>query len=190
MIAAPRARTAIGPRDGRILPTAGKRFPSRLSRGGGTDELETTCSQGIPEKRRRVGRRFHPGSCSTRAWPDTSLPANDQGRQGSDRLRRPLALRHLGAHRPRRQAFARWLRARLSCGGAASGFGGGDHTVLAPLRGDHARFLHPADRSPGASTHDPRVGGASADVHHGGFEAPSVRDAPSFHRVRGESDVA
>ncbi len=36
----------------------------------------------------------------------------------------------------RRQAFARCLRARVSCGGAASGFGGGDHAILAPLRGD------------------------------------------------------
>ena len=36
-----------------------------------------------------------------------SVPADDQGRQGSDRLRRPLESRHLGTHRPRRQAVAR-----------------------------------------------------------------------------------
>ena len=88
------------------------------------------------------------------------------------------------------QAFARCLRARLSCGDAASGFGGRDHTILAPLRGDDPWFLHPGNRSPGASSHDPRDGGPSADLHHGGFEAPPFRDPPSFHRVCGESVVA
>ena len=78
----------------------------------------------------------------------------------------------------------------LSYGDAASGFGGGDHTILAPLRGDDPWFLHPGDRSPGASSHDPRDGGPSADLHHGGFEAPPFRDPPSFHRVCGESGVA
>ena len=147
-------------------------------------------SKGIPQKRRRVGRWFHLGSRSTRDRPDTTIPTNDQGRQGSDRLRRPLAFRHLGTHRPRRQALARCLRARLSCGDAASGFGGRDHTILAPLRGDDPWFLHPGDRSPGTSSPDPRDGGPSADLHHGGFEAPPVRDPPSFHRVCGESVVA
>ena len=43
-------------------------------------------------------------------------PSDDQGRQGPDRLRRPLQLRHLGAHRPSRgrQAFARSIRADVS----------------------------------------------------------------------------
>ena len=88
--------------------------------------------------------------------------------------------------RPRRQAFARCLRARVSCGDPASGFGGGDHAILAPLRGDDPWLLHPGHRSPGASSHDPRHGGPSADLHHGGLEAPPFRHPPSFHRVRGE----
>ena len=52
-----------------------------------------------------------------------------------------------------------------SGGGAASGFRGGDHAVLAPLRGDDAWRLHPGHRSPGASSDDPRHGGPSADLH-------------------------
>ena len=109
-----------------------------------------------------------------------------KGNKESDRLRRPLPFRDLGTHTPRRQAFARCLRARVSCGDPASGFGGGDHAILAPLRGDDPWLLHPGHRSPGASSHDPRHGGPSADLHHGGLEAPPFRHPPSFHRVRGE----
>ena len=92
--------------EGRILSR--QRFPGRLICEGETHGFETTCSKGIPQKRRRVGRWFHLGSRSARDRPrHQHRPADDQGRQGSDRLRRPLAFRHLGTHRPRRQAFAR-----------------------------------------------------------------------------------
>ena len=40
------------------------------------------------------------------------------------------------------------------------------------------------------SSDDPRPGGPSADLHHGGLEAPPVRHPPAFHRVRGEPIVA
>ena len=36
---------------------------------------------------------------------------------------------------------------------------------------------------------DPWPGGPSADLHHGGLEAPSLRHPPAFHRVRGEPGV-
>ena len=48
----------------------------------------------------------------------------------------------------------------------------------------------PGPRSPGAPYHDSRHGGPSADLHHGGLEAPPLRHPHSFHRVRGESIVA
>ena len=185
---------SIGPRDGRILSTAGKRFPGRLICEGETHGFETTCSKGIPQKRRRVGRWFHLGSRSTRDRPGTSDTTHpppmikgdkDQIAYG-DRSRFVTSVRIAHGGRPSPDNFG----LDVSCGDAASGFGRGDHAILAPLRGDDPWLLHPGHRSPGASSHDPRHGGPSADLHHGGLEAPPFRHPPSFHRVRGESIVA
>ncbi|GIT67641.1 MAG: hypothetical protein Ct9H300mP25_11130 [Acidobacteriota bacterium] len=60
---------------------------------------------------------------------------------------------------------------------------GYDHAILSPLRGDHPWVLHSGHRPPGTSSHDPRHGGPSVDLHHGGPEASSFRNASPFHRV-------
>src|SRR5262245_9924733 len=93
-----------------------------------THGLETRGAQGIPEERRCIGRGVHLGSRRTRDRPDTRIAAHEKGRQGSDRLRRPLAVRHVRTYRaPRgRKAFTRWLRPGLSRGIADPGFGGGE----------------------------------------------------------------
>src|SRR5262249_8375677 len=91
------------PETGYASPT---RFPTRLILGGETHGFETIWSKRISERQRRVGRRFV-GSSDTGDRPNTGIPTNDQGRQGSDCLRHPLAFRQLGTHSPRRQAFAR-----------------------------------------------------------------------------------
>ena len=65
----------------------------RLICEGETHGFETTCSKGIPERRRRVGRWFHPGSRRTRDRPGTSIasiPTDDQGRQAM--VRSPTAI--------------------------------------------------------------------------------------------------
>jgi hypothetical protein len=80
----PFVRPRLFPR--RILSTAAKRFLVGSSEGE-THGLETTGSKGVPEKRRRVGRRFYLGSRSARERPINSVAADDQGRQRSDRLR-------------------------------------------------------------------------------------------------------
>ena len=57
---------------------------------------------------------------------------------------------------------------------------------MGTTRGSFLPDVDPQD----APSHDSRPGGPSADVHHGRLEAPPVRDAPTFHRVRGEPIVA
>ena len=78
------------------------------------------------------------------------------------------------------------VREGVPCGVAAAGFGWRDHAIVAPLRGDDPRLLHAGHRSQGAHSDDPRPGGPSADLHHGGLEAPPVRHPAAFHRVCGE----
>ena len=133
-----------------------------------------------------------PALAASRTRNDTMRhPADDQGRQGGqiaygDRSKHVTSVRIPHGGRPSPDQ----LRAHVSCGDAASGFGRGDHAILAPLLRDDPWRLPPGHRSQGASPDDPRPGGPSADVHHGGLEAPPVRHPPSFHRVRREPIVA
>ena len=65
-------------RHGRILSTARTRFRWLICEGE-THGFETTCSQGIPQKRCGVGRWFHPGSGRTRDRPDPGSPPMIRG---------------------------------------------------------------------------------------------------------------
>ena len=182
---------------GRILSAAGD-FLVGLIFEGETHGLEATEPKGAAQERRRVSRRFDVGSGSASDWrpagpgipPCATLVADDQGQQRQEhgRLRRPLEVRHVGAHRPSRgrKTFSRSIRADVSYCDPAPGLGGRDHAVLAPLRGDDPWRVHAGHRSQRASSDDPRSGGPSAHLHDGRLEAPSVRHPSSFHRMRGQ----
>ena len=181
----------------RLDPETGVYFRLR-----GSDFLVGSSAKERPMGSKRPARReflksgaalaggFTLGAVAPAIGQTPALPADDQGRQGSDRLRRSLQACHLGPHPTRRPAVARQLRADLSCGVAASGFRGRDHPILTPLLRDDPWILPPGHRSPRAQSDDPRPGGPSADLHHGGLEAPPFRHPPAFHRVRGEPGVA
>ena len=153
---------------------------------------ETTCSKRIPEKRRRLGRRFHLERCGPGARAaGAGAAADDQRRAGGrDCLRRAVEVRHLGPHPARRQALARQLRPHVPCRDPAAGSGRGHHAVLAPLLRDDAWRVPAGYRSQAARADDPRPGGPSADVHRGRPEAPPVGDAPALHRMRRQQSVA
>ena len=81
-----------------------------------------------------------PAIGQTPASPKMIKGDKDQIAYG-DRSRFVTSVRIAHGGRPSPDAFGLVFQ----CGGAASGFGGGDHTLLAPLRRDDPWFLHPGN---------------------------------------------
>jgi len=70
---------------------------------------------------------------------------------------------------------------------ADPGFGGNDHGLFAPLRGDPSRLLYSGHQSPGTPADDSRDGGQAADFYGGRTKAPAFCDPRSFPGMQRKS---